>query len=131
MAVKEDVTRRFTGAHRADGTPVYETTRHGRAARPESVDEWAEQRAAALGVAGTTPAGRVALALLQADGAAAVKAAVASGADLPVTGRWAVLQVLEKWRQVAMGEYQPAAGRVAELRAAWTRKWGTQAPRVA
>jgi hypothetical protein len=85
MAVIERVTRRYIGPGQ-DGQPLYQETHHGRPRTPESPREWAEQRVAALGdLARALPAGRVAVALLLADGDAAVQAAAAAHRG-PVSG---------------------------------------------
>lgn len=127
MAVQELVTRVFTGKHREDGTPVYATTQHGRPRPPQSVAEWAEQRVAALnGTSGA--ASRAVVRLLLADGDQAVRAAVAAGRDLSEMQRWAVLQTLEKCKEIAR-EYPPATGLMDQLVTAWTAKHGSEQPR--
>jgi hypothetical protein len=127
MAIEQQVTRRPAGVH-PDGSPRWDVTFESRPRPPESVPEWVGQRVAALGMARTYPAGRVAVQLLEADGGAAVRAAVAAGRDLDDHQRWAVLQTLEKCLEVARGGYAPATGLMAERISAWTAKYGCEQP---
>jgi hypothetical protein len=133
VAVKEHVTRQFTG-HREDGSTVYDVTRHGNPARPESVAGFTEQRLASLGPAARTlPAGRVVVALLEAgEDGAAVSAAVALGEGLDTYQRHSVHKTLAKQREAAQDSYPPGARLMGALLAAWAARWGSaEPPRVA
>jgi hypothetical protein len=123
MALVHEKIRKPAGMT-ADGKPLTETVWTGRWVPPTTVEEWAEQRIAALGNLGTdTKPGRAVIALLQAGDAADVKAA---GKDLHQVDRYAVLQTL---RAIAAAtEYPPGSALMRKLLKAWLARWGDKVP---
>jgi hypothetical protein len=123
---QEMITRKFLAVDES-GKPRYSVTRHGTPRQADGMAEWVARRVAGLGIAGSRPAGRVVVRLLEAEGDKAVAAAVAAGRELDPQDRWAVLQCLEACRAAA-GEYPPAGARMRELASAWTSKYGSEQP---
>jgi hypothetical protein len=130
MAVQEKITRQYAG-HGESGDALYYITRHGVPRAPESVGEWAAERAAYLGTAAlASPAGRILAALLASDSPEALEAAVAAGQDLSEQGRWGVYKTLEKFRDLANGSYPKALSFTTALRDAWAGVWGDKEPKA-
>jgi hypothetical protein len=124
MALVHEKIRRPDGMT-ANGTPLTEVVITGQWRRPESIEEWAEQRIAGLGaMADTYPAGRAVIALLQAGEDADVKAA---GQGLDEHGRYAVLRVLQIITDKSDG-YPPGLQLARKLHTAWRARWGDAVP---
>lgn len=125
MAVAEKIDTLFAGLG-PDGQPRQYVVRTGEYPA-RIVDDWIELRLSAIQEFRRTASYRVVEALLRADGAAAVRAAVALGNGMDEWQRWGVAKVLDRHRDAARDF--PAAVVLAERNyRAWTARWGTAQP---
>lgn len=92
--------------------------------RPESPEEWREQRITVLQRL-VLPAAAAVVTLLEAGEDADVKAV---GKPLDERQRWGVLTELGQLADAARRDYPPAARLVVALREAWARRWGDREP---